>query len=607
MAENVLETRILLRYGTYEQWMNSEIILMQGEIAVAKITYGSTIASSDYRPQNTPPAIGLKVGDGVHYFYELPWVQGIAADVYSWAKASTPPSASQIPGLAEFVEQHSSGGGSGGGSGSSDTPIAARYYRLVEGIDDNANKHYLQYREADSDEWITDTTRVIDLSQLAKLSQWIGDDVEDYFTLYARIYSTVKTEINKLDVTDSYETGKVVVAISETDGKIIPQKRTFSFSDLTGTVSIDQGGTGLTSIGLDQILVGTNNGIFTTRTIETVLDDTVNLATNRAIKRYIDDKTAGLVGAMHYVGEASVEIDTKTNANVNPQISGYDFTKVQMGDVITYGYKEFVWAGSWHLLGDEGSYAVKGSITDADISADANISQSKIADLAQTLAGKVNIIEGKGLSTNDYTNEDRDKLLNIEAGAQVNAIEHIFVNDIERPITIINGEPKSIALSIDVFDEEHATKLDGIQAGAQVNAIDHIFVNGEERPITTINNLNKSVDIVFIPYTLAEQSKLSLIESEAQVNKIEKIIINNTEYTPDANKKISITLDQAALNLNVLEGATIPDGQGGTNDVDQSNKKLILEKIAVSGDVKDLKQTADTYIILDCGSSTTVI
>jgi len=32
-----------------------------------------------------------------------------------------------------------------------------------------------------------------------------------------------------------------------------------------------------------------------------------------------------------------------------------------------------VWDGAWRLLGDEGSYAVKGSIKDTDISLDAGI------------------------------------------------------------------------------------------------------------------------------------------------------------------------------------------------------------------------------------------
>jgi len=34
MAENVLETKIRLRYGTYSQWMNSDVILLLGEAAI---------------------------------------------------------------------------------------------------------------------------------------------------------------------------------------------------------------------------------------------------------------------------------------------------------------------------------------------------------------------------------------------------------------------------------------------------------------------------------------------------------------------------------------------------------------------------------------------
>ena len=37
-------------------------------------------------PEHTPPAIGIKIGDGEHYFHELPWVQAVAADVFNWAK-----------------------------------------------------------------------------------------------------------------------------------------------------------------------------------------------------------------------------------------------------------------------------------------------------------------------------------------------------------------------------------------------------------------------------------------------------------------------------------------------------------------------------------------
>ena len=45
------------------------------------------------------------------------------------------------------------------------------------------------------------------------------------------------------------------------------------------------------------------------------------------------------------------------------------------------------------------------------------------------LAGKVDVVSGKGLSTNDYTTTEKNKLSNIEAGAEVNVIETVKVNN----------------------------------------------------------------------------------------------------------------------------------------------------------------------------------
>lgn len=55
--------------------------------------------------------------------------------------------------------------------------------------------------------------------------------------------------------------------------------------------------------------------------------------------------------------------------------------------------------------------------------------------LKAKLAGKVDVVEGKGLSTNDYTNEDKEKLGGIAAGAQVNVIEKVMVNGTEQAVT----------------------------------------------------------------------------------------------------------------------------------------------------------------------------
>ena len=126
MADNILETKIQLRYGTYSQWMNSDLILLKGEAAICAFPQERVVDQlSNTTPMNTPPAIGLKIGDGFSYFYQLPWVQAIAADVYNWAKSEVKPTytATEISGLQSYIEDnfHITG----------DITIAPRIYQLV--------------------------------------------------------------------------------------------------------------------------------------------------------------------------------------------------------------------------------------------------------------------------------------------------------------------------------------------------------------------------------------------------------------------------------------------------------------------------------------------
>lgn len=53
---------------------------------------------------------------------------------------------------------------------------------------------------------------------------------------------------------------------------------------------------------------------------------------------------------------------------------------------------------------------------------------SDITDLSTTLAGKVDVVQGKGLSTEDYTTAEKTKLDGIATGAQVNVIETVKVD-----------------------------------------------------------------------------------------------------------------------------------------------------------------------------------
>ena len=99
MATKTLNTRILLRYDSYENWLTSTIVLKQGEAAICSVPTGKTVDGV-----TTPPAVLLKVGDGVHTFKDLPWLQAVASDVHAWAKAAVPAiPAENITGLADFI------------------------------------------------------------------------------------------------------------------------------------------------------------------------------------------------------------------------------------------------------------------------------------------------------------------------------------------------------------------------------------------------------------------------------------------------------------------------------------------------------------------------
>ena len=185
-----------------------------------------------------------------------------------------------------------------------------------------------------------------------------------------------------------------------------------------------------------------------------------------------------------------------------------------------YEAKEFVWTGgSWRLLGDEGSYAVKGSIKDVDIDEDAGIQQSKIAGLDTTFNTKVDKVEGKTLTSNDFTNELKNKLEGIQDGAQRNTIEHILLNGVEARPATVDSIPNTVSLTINEFDSASQTKLQGIAAGAEVNKIEKIVFDGTE----IVPNENRVVSITSDPHT-------------DHINKIEQIFINGTEWAPNANK-----------------------------------------------------------------------
>ena len=77
---NEIFTRIQLKYDSYANWTSNNPTLLAGEVAIAKLVSDVTIPTD--ADKNAP--VLFKVGPGA--FNSLPWVSGLAADVYGWAK-----------------------------------------------------------------------------------------------------------------------------------------------------------------------------------------------------------------------------------------------------------------------------------------------------------------------------------------------------------------------------------------------------------------------------------------------------------------------------------------------------------------------------------------
>lgn len=98
--------------------------------------------------------------------------------------------------------------------------------------------------------------------------------------------------------------------------------------------------------------------------------------------------------------------------------------------------------------------------------------QETITKTKEFLGEKVDKVQGKGLSTNDYTSAEKSKLAGIEAGAQVNLLEGVQVNGSDLPIASkkVNIDLSSF-ITKNVSDLVNYYKKSETYTQAEVNAL----------------------------------------------------------------------------------------------------------------------------------------
>lgn len=162
--------------------------------------------------------------------------------------------------------------------------------------------------------------------------------------------------------------------------------------------------------------------------------------------------------------------------------------------------------------------------------------QDEYAALIAAIAGKVDKVEGKGLSTEDYTTAEKTKLAGIEAGANnytlptatASALGGVKVGAnlaIDSSTGVLSGDYSAATTSAaGLMSATDKTKLDGIEAGATAITVDSAISSSSTNPVENqaiYTALAGKVDtetgkgLSTNDYTTTEKTKLAGIEDGA--------------------------------------------------------------------------------------------
>lgn len=565
MAEKIINTRVQLKYDTLTNWLASSVILKAGEVAIA------TIANANDHSGLTPPAIGIKVGDGNNTFANLNWIQAVAGDVPTWAKEALGGTVkSWIDGAIKDIPAAPSGEGTTtftsakliksvtqdkGGKITNVTyeditidAVSGLTTRL-EGIDTaigtklNAN---LASAAATTDNKLIDDAAAksyADAAQTAAVSAAsnalsaaktaiLGE--ADYHGTVKGAYAEAKKAndaIAALDVNDS-GTG-VVTAISQTDGKIAYTKS-----------AID------TVVAFNGDYNASSNQAATVKTVT----DAVNTA-----KTELNETLSKMTGAMRFRGTVAAAPTADTAAP-----SGDGLGAWRAGDVVLFGTAEYVVSSMssnkpvWQLLGDEGAYQTKLSFTGAPSSENKVVTNDTLEAAKTSLTAEI----------------DKAKTAAATAQGAANAAQ----NTADSAVAEARKANNAIA-ALDVADD--TSKKGFVSAVTQTDG--KIAVTKKEIGFADIS------DVAFEGTGTPNKTTNKIITREALNTEKTNIIdgiSGSATATAVANNQVS-----------VLTGVTLTKGKL------TRSSEYKLAAVAATGKVADI-DFSDTVLVLNCGSST---
>ena len=479
MANKTFNTRLKLKYDTYTNWHTKNPVLLAGELAICVVPADSNQATNE-------PTVLMKCGDGTSTFNELGWISGLSADVYGWAKSENKPkySANEITGLSDYIsgeiqdtntvfklESDAENGrkfylyskeinGEWGTTPVSTITIPEKVYTLVTGTANGTvkfNGEDVAVKGLGSAAY-TDST-AYDANGAAKTA-------EDNAKAYAdgKIGTVADGTTVVAMIADAKKAGTDAAAAAQAAQSTADSKTTMEAVEAKGyaTKTEAQGYANAkdASIAAAQSAADTaQKGVDGLKThVSTIEGDYLKTADKTALQTAIDTEKGRMDAflASAEVGDAAIDtlkelqdyITThgEAAATLTTKVGTLETTvgKAAEGENPATGLVKSV-ADNASAIAAEQTRAegIEGNLQSAINTLNgANTVNGSVAktvkdavDAAQaTLQGnidkKVDKVSGKGLSTNDYTNDEKTKLEGIAVNAQVNVIETVKVNGV---------------------------------------------------------------------------------------------------------------------------------------------------------------------------------
>ena len=599
-----LNTRVALKYDSYSNWQTYNPILLKGEVAIAHLPEKSNSDANGNNPaiQNTPNVL-IKIGDGVNHYNDLKFLSALAADVYAWAKSPNPPTAADIGGLDEFINAQiqdtdtqyrivtveegysyklQSKALNGEWADVADsvislTDIDSRLDTLEAAIAENGAVDTkitnaigtLDYTGKGSDAAkfvtnVTETDGIIEVTtgsiEVADVPELPQSKVTGLETALAGKQSVVPFEntpsdsdkvatvksitdrIGALDgiaATDASSATKIVAEVTQTDGVVTVQK--VAVADILPDVADTENGFVVAVSQTDGAISVTHKSATDVLGFAGNYDKTSNPI---ATQDYVTEAVSDLNGAMHFIG--SVAADPTVTAPALPE--GKEAWVA--GDVVLFGYDEYVYDGSkWVALGNESIYA-----KDAEVDAEfVKVRQEMAAD---KLALQGEIDSDIAAARVEITKEIGDKIATLDSDGKA-AGQGKFVTNVTEAdgiITVIASD--LVASDIPVIEQSQVNGLGTALDGKQ--------------------------DVVPFENTPSDDDKVATVKSI-------------TDRIGALDSSI------AEESMKVISSFEIADGVIKSDSV----KKVGLHSVATSGKIEDIEQ--DGLVIINCGTSNTNI